>query len=114
MRKSKKSPVLVPTDGEGYLGPRMSDKALTEALSKAPDCQYALEFKTAPPLASSFPWLIVWEEGPKKGGPDSAQPVRHERRFRTVKARNAWIDLISSKPTFIRFVYFEDPGGDLD
>jgi hypothetical protein len=139
---------------------KMSDKALTEALSKSPDWKsarrrttvvepivegpsylngpdaivkikgqtYAIDIKTAPANPSfaqlksyadiNFkepggrqPWGVCWEEKAREGGHDSLRFLR-ERRFRTVMARDSWIQLISEKPYFIRFISFEDPKGD--
>jgi hypothetical protein len=150
---------------------KMTDKALTEALSKAPDWKsarrramramvepivegpdylpgidgiveikgrkFAYQIKTAPknpsfaqlksyadvnfrgpagPMSSSFPWVVRWEEeGPAalaKLAAPAVYVIRRERRFRTVMARDSWIQLVSEKPGFIRFTGFDEPEGD--
>jgi hypothetical protein len=129
---------------------KMSDKALTEALSKAPDWKsarhgspdaivkikgrtYFVDIKTASPDQSLAQmenykdidfkkdqvkpeWVVRWEEtGPAalaKLAAPAQYVIKRERRFRTVMARDSWVQLISEKPGFIRFTGFDEPEGD--
>ena len=119
MRQIKESPAWDPRPGcpaSVHLKNPMSDEALAASLSKAPDWKSARRQATVEPIVdgpSYLPdyktWGVRWEEIPQIRG---AAPVMKERRFRTLKARDAWVQLISEKPTFLRFLSFDEPEGD--
>jgi hypothetical protein len=94
---------------------KMSDAALAEALSHVPDWKSGRRATVAPVVdgPSYLPgyktWGVRWEEIARLPG---AVPVMKERRFRTLKARDSWVQLISEKPTFLRFLSFDEPEGD--
>jgi hypothetical protein len=72
-----------------------------------------IDFKKGPVKPA---WVVRWEEeGPAalaKLAAPAVYVITRERRFRTLKARDAWVQLISEKPSFIRFTGFEEPEDD--